>query len=130
MATLEVIFDVPTQKLIGRKCKFELEINCVNDKSICKANKNVLSTVQLAGANKLQTLAMTRADSGDTVSAAKMMNQVQNIYTKLGQNELAGQAKTLTNAINKDSFSATTKDLRRSLTTKARQTVGRTLKRK
>ena len=93
VATLEVIFDVPTQKLIGRKCKFELEINCVNDKSICKANKNVLSTVQLAGANKLQTLAMTRADSGDTVSAAKMMNQVQNIYTKLGQNETCRPGK-------------------------------------
>jgi len=127
IGTLEVIFDIPLKNIRGKRAEFKLEINCVADKNLCQVNRSVLSTVQLAGASKLQTLALERADSGDTLSAAKMMNQVQNIYTNLGQKDLATEAKTLTNAIAGGSMSGTTQDIRRSLTTKARQTVRRTL---
>lgn len=131
IGSLEVIYDIPLQSLIGEKREFKIEIDCVKDTSLCKENNDVLTTVQLAGASKLQTLAMEKADSGDTLSATRLMNHVHTIYTKLGENDLATKVKTLTNAIGtKNSNSGTTKDVRRTLTTQARASVSRTLTRK
>jgi hypothetical protein len=128
IGTMEVKYDIPLYNITGQKADFKLHVNCIKNTSLCRVNQDVLKTVQLAGATKLQTLAMDRADGGDTRGASKMLCDVYNLYTKLGQTELATNVKTLTNAIKTEDLpSSETKDMRRTLTTRAKQSVGRTL---
>ena len=128
--TLEVTYDIPLHNITGRKADFKIHINCIKDTSLCRVNQNVLETVQLAGATKLQTLALDRADRGDITGASKMLYQVYNVYTKLGQTDLATNVKTLTNAIKTEGLpSFETKDMRRTLTTMSKQSAGKTLMR-
>jgi len=125
---LEVTYDVPLYNITGQKEIFNIHVNCIKDTSLCIVNKNVLETVQLAGATKLQTLALERADRGDTNGASKMLYQVHNVYTQLGRSDLATNVKTLTNAINTgDLPSFETKDMRRTLTTMSKQSAAKTL---
>ena len=126
--TLEVTYDIPLYNITGQKETFKIHVNCIKDASLCRVNQNVLETVQLAGATKLQTLALDRADRGDTNGASRMLYQVYNVYTQLGRSDLATNVKTLTDAIKtEDHPSFETKDMRRTLTTMSKQSAAKTL---
>jgi len=128
IGTLGLTFDVPLYNLRGQKAEIKIYGDFTLNSSLCRINDEVISTIQMAGATKLQTLALERADAGDVTNATKMMEQVYTLYTKLGQDDLATQVKTLTNAIKtKGNISGDSTDVRRTLTTKSKQTISRTL---
>ncbi|MEQ8188980.1 MAG: hypothetical protein ABRQ39_13495, partial [Candidatus Eremiobacterota bacterium] len=125
---LEVTYDIPLYNMRGQKENFKIHVNCTKDISLCRVNKNIMETVQLAGATKLQALALDRADRGDTAGAYRMLCQVYNVYTQLGRADMATNIKTLTNAIQTEEVpSFKTKDMRRTLTTMSKQSPGKTL---
>jgi hypothetical protein len=128
IGNMGLTFDVPLYNLRGQKAEIKINADFTENSSLCQVNDEVISTIQMAGATKLQTLALERADAGDMTNATKMMDQVYTLYTKLGQDDLATQVKTLTNAIKtKGTISGNTTDVRRTLTTKSKQTISRTL---
>jgi Mg-chelatase subunit ChlD len=120
IAMIRCGYHVPVKKLLNQTLDRELLIAVAAEAGV--ADGEVLRTIQLAGANRLTTLGMAELAGGDADLAARTLASSAALYDQLGLAGMGQQLRTLTSAAQGSAtLSADAEDVRRTLTTMARQ---------
>jgi len=122
LAALEFTFDVPTRGMRGVKARAAVRLP-VDASAAMARNQDVIATVRVDGATRLQTLALQQAAGGDLATAAGNLDRVATLYGSAGLQDLAAQTRVLTNQIRTGAASQDVLETRRTLTTAARKAV-------
>jgi Mg-chelatase subunit ChlD len=128
LADITLTYDVPVFGLKGVTQQKRIEIDFTDDDSLLKPNRNVMDIVTLQGAHDLTTLAASKAETGQGALATKMMQQAAVLYQKIGQNDVASDLVTLSNAIQQQgTIQGQNLNTQRTLTTVSSQLVTKRL---
>lgn len=120
LALIRCGYHVPVKKLLNQTLEVTLTVAFSAEAGV--ADGEVLRTIQLAGANRLTTLAMAELAGGNGDSAARTLASSAALYDQLGLGGMGDQLRTLTSAARASTtLSADAEDARRTLTTMARQ---------
>lgn len=124
LARVRFSYHVPLRKLLNQTAEVVIEAAFTADAAQVQANQLVLNTVHLAGASQLYTLGVQAAAGGDVAAATRTLTTVAKIYTRLGQQDLGDQVRTLTSALaQQGGITGAAEDIRRTLSTVTKYTV-------
>lgn len=122
LARIKASYHVPARKLLNQLLELELAVTMTADAGAIVHAAEVLRTVQLAGAGRLATLGLAEAASGQGGKAAMTLASAGMVYDQLGLDDLSTKLKTLTSTLaTQGAFSGDSEDVKRTLTTMARQ---------
>jgi Ca-activated chloride channel family protein len=94
LGQVEVSYDIPSQGVQNESSKHDLSVTFAGDAaSASKVNAEVMNIVEKLSAFKLQTRALTLAETGNIAGATRKLQAAATVFLNMGEDELARTAE-------------------------------------